>query len=64
LEERVGERRPILGAAARANNPAGRRTYSSGGLAANDNLLSLPLSSKGGEGNSTVDGEHRDACEE
>jgi hypothetical protein len=53
LEERVGERRPItvLVAAARGGISAGWRTNTSGGLAENDGLLSLALSSKGGEGN-------------
>ena len=53
LEERAGERRPItlLDAAARGDMPAGCRTNISGGLPKHDHLLSLSLSSKGGEGN-------------
>jgi hypothetical protein len=53
LEERAGERRPIilLDAAARGDIPAGCRTNISGGLPEHDHLLSLSLSSKGGEGN-------------
>jgi hypothetical protein len=63
LEERVGERRPftILDAAARGNIPAGYRTSIPGVLAENDDLLSLPLSSKGGEGNRAAASEPRDA---
>jgi hypothetical protein len=44
--------------------PAGCRTHISGVSAKNDDLLSLPLSSKGGEGNGTPASEHRDACSE
>jgi hypothetical protein len=53
LEERVGERRflTILDAAVCGDVPAGCRTNRSGVLAENDDLLSLALSSKGGEGN-------------
>jgi len=52
LEERAGERRPTpLDAAVRGGVPAGSRTNASGVPAENNNLLSLPLSSKGGEGN-------------
>ncbi len=36
----------------------------SGVLPESDDLLSLPLSSKGGVGNGTAAGEHRDACKE
>src|ERR1035441_6629475 len=56
LEERVGERRSltILDAAVCGDVPAGCRTHRSGVLAENDDLLSLPLSSKGGEGNSAA----------
>jgi hypothetical protein len=64
LEERAGERRPltILDAAVRGDIPAGCRTSLSGVLVENDDLLSLPLSFKGGEG--TAASEHRDACKE
>ena len=53
LEERAGERRPVttLDAAVRGDIPAGCHTNISGMLAENDDLLSLPLSSKRGEGN-------------
>ncbi len=44
--------------------PAGCGTNHSGVLAENDNLLSLPLSSKGGEGNGASVSEHRAACKE
>jgi len=66
LEVWVGERRPvtILAAAVRGDIPAGCRTNLSGGLAENDDLLSLPLSSKGGEGSGAAASEHRDACKE
>ena len=52
LEEGVGERRPItlLDAAVCGEIPAGRHTHRSGVLADKDDLLSLSLSSKGGEG--------------
>ena len=52
LEERVGERRPVtlLDAAVRGDLPAGCRTSISGMVAENDGLLSMALSSKGGEG--------------
>jgi len=48
LEERVGERRPVTipDAAVRGDIPAGCRANISGVLAENDDLLSLPLSSK------------------
>jgi hypothetical protein len=63
LEERVGERKPttILEAAVRADFSAGCRTNRSGGRVENDSLLSLPLSSKGGEGNTAAASEHGDA---
>jgi phosphoribosylformylglycinamidine synthase len=53
LEERVGERRPIAApnAAVRGEIPAGGRGNISSGQAEKDDLLSLSLSSKGGEGN-------------
>jgi hypothetical protein len=54
----------MLEAAVRGDIPAGCRTHISGGLAENDGLLSLPLSSKGGEGNGAAASEHRDACKE
>ena len=50
LEERAGERRPILDAAAHGDLPEGCCTNRSGVLVENDGLLSLSLSSKGGEG--------------
>jgi len=60
LEERVGERRPvrIVDAAVRNDSPAGCPTRISGVVAENDDLLSLALSSKGGEGNSAAATEH------
>ena len=63
LEERGRERRHIttLNAAVRSELPAGCRTNSSGTLNENDGLLSLPLSSKGGEGNSAGAFEHRES---
>jgi len=53
LEERVGERRFVitLDSAARGKIPAGWRTKISGVRVENDDLLSLALSFKGGEGN-------------
>jgi hypothetical protein len=47
------ERRPLtlLDAAVRGDIPVGRCTNACGVLAESDDLLSLPLSSKGGEGN-------------
>jgi hypothetical protein len=64
LEERVGERRPftILDAAVRGDLPAGCRTNISGVRVEDDDLLSLSLSSKGGEGNSAAASERRNAC--
>src|ERR1035437_5503905 len=64
LEERAGERRPltILDAAVCGDILAGCRPHISGVLAANGGLLSLSLSSKGGEGNGAAASEHRDAC--
>jgi hypothetical protein len=66
LEERAGERRLviILDAAVRGDIPAACRTNTSGVLVENDDLLSLPLSSKGGEGNCAAASEHRDMCKE
>jgi hypothetical protein len=63
LEERVGERRAatLLEAAVGGDIPAGCRTNTSGVLAENDDLLSLPLSSKGGEGKGASVSAHRDA---
>jgi hypothetical protein len=46
----------------RGDLPAGCRTNGSASLAKNDDLLSLPLSSKGGEGNGTAAIERREAC--
>ena len=53
LVEWVGERRVVitLDSAARGKIPAGWRTKISGVRVENDDLLSLALSSKGGEGN-------------
>ena len=45
---------PPLEAAAPSDTPAGSRTHVSGVPAKNDDLLSRPLSSKGGEGNSAA----------
>jgi hypothetical protein len=61
LEERIGERRSstILNAAAGGAIPAGRRTDISGALAENDDLLSLALSSKGGEENGAAAGQQQ-----
>jgi hypothetical protein len=66
LEERAGERRPItiLDAAVRGGILTGCGTNTSGVLVENDDLLSLPLSSKGGAGNSAGAREHRDVCKE
>ena len=54
LEERGRERRPTVDAAPRGGIPAGCRTNRLGVLAENDDLLSLPLSSLGGEGEPRV----------
>src|SRR5512137_561379 len=56
LEERDGERRPftLFGAEVCADMPADSLTNASGAVAENDDLLSLSLSSKGGEGESDV----------
>jgi len=62
LEERAGERRPIVEAANRGDVPTGCGSNGFGALVKNDDLLSLPLSSKGGEGNGAATSEHRDAC--
>jgi hypothetical protein len=64
LEERVRERRPftLLDAAVGADIPAGCRASIPGVLAENDDLLSLALSSRGGEGTATAASDHRDAC--
>ena len=53
LEERAGERSPVttLDATARDDTPAGHRANIPGALAGTNDLLSQPLSSKGGEGN-------------
>ena len=64
LEERVGERSSLLDAAVRVILPTGCRTNRSGVLPENNGLLSLPLSSKGGEGNGAVSSVHRDACKQ
>src|ERR1019366_10255627 len=64
LQERAGERRPILDAAVSGDVLAGCRTIISGALAENDGLISLPLSSKGGEGNGAAASEHRDTRKE
>ena len=52
LEERAGERRPVsaLEAAVHGDSPADGPANTSGVLDGNHDLLSLPLSSKGGEG--------------
>jgi len=66
LEERAGERRlvTILDTAVRGDMPVGCRTHISCLPDENNALLSLPLSSKGGEGNGAAASEHRDACKE
>jgi hypothetical protein len=64
LEERAGERRPILDSAVPGDIPAGCRNHISGVPVEDDDLLSLPLSSKGGEGNGAAASEHRAACKE
>jgi exodeoxyribonuclease V beta subunit len=64
LEERAGERRPTLAAGVRSDIPAGGHTGTTRALAENHGLLSLSLSSKGGEGNSAAAREHRDAFKE
>jgi hypothetical protein len=63
LEERVGERRHLLDLAARADMPTRCRSNGFGTLADNDGLLSLPLSSKGAEGNGAVTIEYADALD-
>ena len=62
LEERVGERRHVtnLDAAVRGDIPRGC-TNLSGVRAEKNGLLSLPLSSKGGEGTGAAASEHVDA---
>jgi hypothetical protein len=66
LEERVGERRlaDIRKAVVGSSIPPGCRTSMSDALVENNGLLSLPLSSKGGEGNGVAGSERRDACKE
>jgi putative protease len=66
LEERVGERRPYtsLDSADRGDIPAGHRSNIAGGLSEDDGLLSLALSSRGGEGNTAAACERRDGCKE
>ena len=64
LEERAGERRHPLSAAVHGDLPAGDRANRAGALAENKGLLSLALSSKGGEGNGAAASEHGDACKE
>ncbi len=56
LEERAGERRPITsqGATAPVGTSAGGPASISGAQAQKNGLLSLPLSSRGGEGNGTA----------
>src|ERR1035437_2252128 len=62
LEERDGERRPILDDVVRGDIPAGCCTNIFGVLAEDDDILSLTLSSKGGEGNGAAASERRDPC--
>jgi hypothetical protein len=66
LEERVGERRPIimLDAAVCGATAASCRVNISDMLAENDDLLSLPLSSRGGEGIGSAASEYPGACKE
>jgi len=52
----------MLEVAVRGDLPAGCRNNISGVLGENDGLLSLPLSSKGGEGNGAAASEHLAAC--
>jgi hypothetical protein len=61
LEERVGERRPRLffSITAQRSLPAGSSFSPSGWHVERNGLLSLTLSSKGGEGNCVAAGEHR-----
>src|ERR1019366_9281647 len=54
----------LIDAAIRGDMPVGYRTNSSGALAENHGLLSLPLSSQGGEGRGAAANEHRAACKE
>jgi hypothetical protein len=54
----------ILDAAVRGDVPADCPTNRSSVLAENDDLLSLPLSSRGGEGNGAAASEDRYGCEE
>ena len=66
LEERAGERRPLttLDAAARGDIPEGDHTDLAGGSAEQDGLLSLALSSRGGEGKDAAASERRDVDRE
>ena len=64
LEERAGERRPRLDAAVRGGISAVCGTNSSAALAENNDLLSLPLASKGGVGNGTAANDYLDAWKE
>jgi hypothetical protein len=60
LEERAGERRPftIVNAAVRDDIAAGCLPNRSDGRAENNGLLSLALSSRGGEGTGAAGSEH------
>jgi organic radical activating enzyme len=64
LEERVGERRPVtnLDATVRGDIPTDSHTHLSGVRVEDNDLLSLPLSSKGGKGTGAAASEPRDAC--
>jgi cbb3-type cytochrome oxidase maturation protein len=64
LEERAGERRPNSDPAFRAGIPVSCPTNQPAVLPDGDDLLSLPLSCKGGEGNGTAAKEHRDPWKE
>ena len=64
LEDRAGERRSNFGPAFHADIPVGCRTNQSAVLPDGDDLLSLPLSSKGGEGNGTAANDYLDAWKE
>jgi cbb3-type cytochrome oxidase maturation protein len=64
LEERAGERRPNFDPAFHAGIPVGCPTNQSAVLPDGDDLLSLPLSSKGGEEKGTTAKEHRDPWKE
>ncbi|MCX6925032.1 MAG: potassium-transporting ATPase subunit KdpB, partial [Verrucomicrobia bacterium] len=63
LEERAGERRPftLVAAPIHGDTSTVRRNDIAGVLVENNDLLSLSLSSKGGEGNGGAASEHRES---